>query len=93
MWRSRGPGPGLQDWESTGVGLLFCVAAVFVLYTNPSDGIAWAALAFFALCALVGATSLLHKLRRGRSRPRASTWSRVCPFAPPGPTCWCSALG
>ncbi len=46
------------------VCLLFCVAAVFMLYTNPTDRMAWAGLAVFALCALVGGTTLLHKLRR-----------------------------
>lgn len=64
MGRSGGPGPGLQDCALAGVCLSFCVAAVFVLHSNPADRMAWAALAFFGLCALVGATSLVHKLRR-----------------------------
>ncbi|MEI7465037.1 MAG: YcxB family protein [Burkholderiales bacterium] len=64
MGRKDGLGPGLQDWAMPVVCLLFCVAGVFMLYTNPADRTAWAGLAFFALCALVLSNSLLHKLRR-----------------------------
>ena len=62
----RNGGPRLQDWALPGVSLLFCMGIVLVLSGDPTDTMAWAALASFGLCALVGTMILLQKLRRQR---------------------------
>jgi hypothetical protein len=67
-WRSgrRKLGPTVSDWTALGVCGLFSLVGLGAVWHAPGDRAMWAALAFFALCSLVGAQRVRSKVRRAR---------------------------